>query len=100
MFEQLGYQTSIAPKLSLSEGIEQARLALDSTWIDAANTGDLFEGLAGYRSDMDEERGVMKVTPLHSWHSHYADAFRYLVTGEFRRDNWGPRPAANLGTYA
>lgn len=82
VFEDLGFQTVIAPKLSLLEGIEMTRRTLEHTWIDRENAGTLFEALGQYRSDLNEQTGVTKLTPLHDWASHWADAFRYLVTGD------------------
>lgn len=89
---QLGLEVSIAPKLPLGEGIEQTRRVLEHCWFNADTTEHLREGLAQYRSEYDELRGVHRLTPLHDQASHYADAMRYLATGDrATMASWGPR---------
>jgi len=77
-----GLDVVVAPKLSLAEGIEQTRQFLKRCWFDRENTAFLREGLAQYRSEYDAMRGVHRLTPIHDQASHYADAMRYLATGD------------------
>ena len=101
VFEGRGYQTVIAPNQSLLEGIEGVRLFLPHVWIDQSSCALLFEALSGYRSEYKEDRGVFSVTPLHSWESHHADAFRYLALGDRNVNTWaaGPRDTRGIKTY-
>jgi len=100
VFQSLGVETTIAPSLGLDEGIEQTRRFLKHTWIDRENALTLYEALCGYRSEKDEERQVFKVTPLHSWEAHYADAMRYLAIGDHKTTGFGPRPTYRGAVYA
>ncbi len=96
-FTSMGLDTTIAPKLSLLEGIEMSRRQLSNTWIDSERAGTLYEGLAMYRSDMDETTGVTKIQPVHDWSSHWADAYRYLAIGDrMVYTGWGNRDISGL----
>lgn len=99
VIEDLGYQTTIAPRQSLDEGIEQVRRAIPHMWIDADNAYSVFENLSGYRSEMNELRGVYKATPLHDAHSHGADMVRYMVQGDKTPPGrgFGPRSTGKFG---
>ena len=97
-FHQLGCDTSIVPNQKVHEGIEQVRAMLPNTWFDKAATVTLREALSSYRSEFDEVRGVHRVTPVHDWSSHYADAVRYLALGRgaARPMDWGTRDLSRL----
>lgn len=94
-FHQLGVKTRICPNLRIHEGINQVRDLLPHTWFDRDSTKTLREALVGYRSEFDEVKGVHRLTPVHSWESHYADAMRYYAIGRVA-DQFetfgGPRP--------
>ncbi len=79
----------VAPKLHLDEGIELTRQFLEHCIFDREETRHLREGLSQYRSEFDEIRGVHRVTPIHDAASHYADAMRYLATGDKELEGWG-----------
>jgi hypothetical protein len=68
----------IAPKLSVEDGINAARLLLARCWFDGAKCGRGVEALKSYRQKIDEKRQI-STGPLHDWSSHAADAFRYLA---------------------
>lgn len=71
--------TSIAPKLSVEEGINAARLLIPRCYFDAEKCKDGLEALRQYRKEYDEKLKTFKLRPLHDWASHGADAFRYLA---------------------
>jgi phage terminase large subunit len=81
VFKALGLRTIIAPRQSLHEGIEQVRNLLPHCWFDKDDTRMLREALGAYRSEFDEVRQVHRMTPVHDWSSHWADALRTLATG-------------------
>lgn len=81
VFESLGCDVTIAPKLGEHEQIEMVRALLPHSWFDREKCQILIEALNGYRSEFDEVRGVSRVTALHSWESHYAKAVAYYATG-------------------
>ena len=72
---------SIAPKLSVDEGIQAARLFSRKCWFDAGRCKQGIEALKQYRREYDEKLKAFKQRPLHDWTSHAADAFRYLAVG-------------------
>jgi len=101
VFIALGCDPVIAPRQSVMEGIEAVRRLLRHAVFDAQETVTLREALSSYRSEYDEVRGVHRVTPVHDWSSHYADAMRYLATGEPQdAGHWGPRDMGDMGIYA
>ena len=63
------------------DGIGAARETLARCRFDRRKCADGIEALKQYRSEYDEERKILKPTPLHDWSSHAADAFRYLAMG-------------------
>lgn len=97
VFHDLGCNTVICPNQRIHEGIAQGKSLLKHCWFDRDATRTLVEAMLAYRSEFDEVRNVHKMTPLHDWSSHYADAFRYLAVGRPSNQSWGPRPKANFG---
>lgn len=69
----------IVPSLSLQDGIQAARLALNRCWFDADKTEDGIECLRQYQREYDEDKKVFRDKPRHDWTSHGADAFRMLA---------------------
>ena len=69
----------IVPSLSLQDGIQAARLALNRCWFDAEKTEDGIECLRQYQREYDEDKKVFRDKPRHDWTSHGADAFRMLA---------------------
>lgn len=79
--------TSIAPKLSVEEGINAARLLIPRCYFDAVKCADGLEALRQYRKEFDEKLKTYKLRPLHDWASHSADAFRYLAVSVDKAGN-------------
>lgn len=76
---QLGINFTVAPDLSVMDGIEAVRSTLPKVWIDEEKCKPLIKALEGYRQEFDAKRRVYKPNPLHDQNSHYADAMRYLA---------------------
>ena len=76
----------------VEDGINAVRMTLPMCWFDKERCSQLVEHLRMYRSEFDEKRKVFKTTPLHDWHSHAADAFRYLCVGleQSKPQQWKP----------
>ena len=89
--------TRVVPKLTLSEGIEQARKFIGKCYFDAKKTYTGTEALKLYRYNYDEKLAVPSKKPIHDWASHPADAFRYLAVG-FKPESMNAPPLryANL----
>jgi phage terminase large subunit len=75
----LGIKFTIAPSLSIMDGIEQVRTVFGRLWIDQQHAGGLIKALENYRQEWDAKRKVYKPHPLHDASSHWADAMRYLA---------------------
>jgi phage terminase large subunit len=76
--KQLGINFTVAPDVSIDDGIESVRSALSKIWIDESSCGSLLKALENYRQEYDVKRKVYKSCPLHDWSSHFADCMRYL----------------------
>lgn len=76
--KQLGINFTIAPKVSVMDGIESVRSALSKIWIDDNRCAKLIRALENYRQEYDSKKQVYKDNPLHDKYSHAADAMRYL----------------------
>ena len=83
---------TIAPKLSVDDGIQAARSMIATCWFDAEKCNRGIEALRQYRKDFDEKNKTWRGRPLHDWTSHGADAFRYLAVGYRRANNWSDGP--------
>lgn len=76
--KHLGITFTVAPNISVIDGIESVRSAFSKIWIDETNCKDLIKALENYRQEYDVKRKVYKDNPLHNWASHAADSARYL----------------------
>ena len=74
-----GFRVKIAPKLSVEDGINAARLFMARCAFNEATCKPGIEALEAYQWDYNERMDELKRTPLHNWASHGADAFRYLA---------------------
>jgi phage terminase large subunit len=87
---EAGLNITIAPSLSVADGIQAVRRILPRCWFDKENTKQGLAALRNYRRHYNEKLNVYFDTPLHDWASHYADSFRYLAVGLNEVDNdWG-----------
>ena len=80
---------TIAPKLSVDDGIQAARSMLARCWFDEVKCARGVEALRQYRREFDEKLKSWRGRPLHDWTSHPADSFRYLAVGYRKNDDWG-----------
>ena len=79
--EGLGIKVTVAPKLTIEDGINSVRTMLEACWFDDEKCARGLECLRHYRAEYDEKREVLRLRPIHDWSSHGADAFRYLAVG-------------------
>lgn len=85
----LGCSTVMCPNQSIHEGISAVRDFLPHCWFDREACRTLIEALLAYRSEYDEVKNVHRLTPVHDWSSHWADAMRYLALGRPMQHGWG-----------
>ena len=84
---QLGIRFTLAPALSLADGIDALRRQLPRFWFDAAACAHGIKALRAYRrrwkaGPMQGSQAAQAGSgPLHDWASHAADSLRYAVTG-------------------
>jgi phage terminase large subunit len=76
---QLGINFTVAPNLSVEDGIEAVRTMLSKVYIDKTKCDRLIKGLENYRQEWDNKHKVYKNRPLHDQWSHIADALRYMA---------------------
>jgi phage terminase large subunit len=72
----LGLKFTVAPDMSLPDGIDALRRTLATSWFDADKTGPGLDALRNYRREWDDTNKTYKSHPLHDWSSHATDAAR------------------------
>jgi len=88
---QLGVRFTVAPNISIMDGIEAVRSTLPKMWIDDQKCATLIKSLENYRQEYDIKKKVYRDHPLHDSNSHAADAMRYLcVSLPKTRDGLSP----------
>lgn len=78
VLQDAGLQITVAPRLSIADGIQAVRRMLPNCWFHPKTKAGL-EAIRNYRKEFDEKRQVFYDKPLHDWTSHYADAIRYMA---------------------
>lgn len=78
---QLGIRFTLAPALSLADGIDAVRRRLPRCWFDASFCAAGIKALRAYRRQWRPGQQAAGSGPLHDWTSHAADALRYAATG-------------------
>ncbi|QDY70120.1 terminase large subunit domain-containing protein [Qingshengfaniella alkalisoli] len=97
-FRSLGCTVRAVPDVGLDEGISQVERAIPNMWFDRDNTKMLREAMVAFRSEYDEVKRVHRLTPVHDWARHIADAVRYMVVGRpgtsFQKQNRNTRASS------
>lgn len=70
---------AIVPNLSVQDGIQAARKAIEVAWFDEVRCYEGLEALRQYQREWDEDKKCFREKPRHDWTSHPADAFRMLA---------------------
>jgi hypothetical protein len=102
---QYGVNFEVLDKIPPEEGRDMARRFLASCVFDRAGTKDGRNALMSHRSAYDGKNQTLRLTAVHDWSSHFADAFRYgCQAGDdpmnaHAKVDWG-QYAPNLGGYA
>lgn len=76
--KQLGIKFTLAPNISIEDGIEAVRSSFSKMWIDETKCARLIKAVENYRQEWDDQKKVYKPMPLHNEYSHSCDALRYL----------------------
>lgn len=75
----MGRKVQITANLSLFDGINAARTIFNRCYFDEHKCAEGLQSLRHYRYDIDPESKQLSGRPLHDYHSHAADAFRYFA---------------------
>lgn len=70
---------SIAPMLSVDDGINAVRVLFSRFWFDQTKCAAGLEALRNYAKRYDDKRKTFEERPYHNWASHGADAMRMLA---------------------
>ena len=89
--QKLGIEFTICPNHHVHDGITSFRSMIGRCWFDETNCFDVIEALRVYRTEFDEDKKTFKLSPVHDWSSHPADACRVFaicqdMTGDFSGD--------------
>jgi phage terminase large subunit len=88
VLQEAGLEITVAPRLSIADGIQAVRRLLPRCWFDHKTKPGL-DAIRNYRREYNEKQQVFYDKPLHDWSSHYSDAFRYLAIGlDESDDSW------------
>ena len=101
VLEESGLKISVAPKLSIEDGIQAVRRMIPNCWFNKDTTKYGLECLRNYRRQFNDKLNVYMQSPLHDWSSHCADAFRYLAVGmtsNTYQSNWD-KPLENNNNW-
>jgi phage terminase large subunit len=88
MLQEAGLQITVAPRLSVADGIQAVRRILPKCWFNVPQVRQGLDALRNYRREFDEKRSIFYDKPLHDWASHASDAFRYLAVGISETSSW------------
>ena len=93
MLNDLGVRdTVIVPRIdSVTAGIQQTRIALNTAYFDAEGCKDGLDHLEKYTKEWDKTNGCWKDHPKHDIHSNGSDALRQWGqrAHTLRKDDWG-----------
>jgi phage terminase large subunit len=91
---KLGVRFTVAPKLSIAEGLDSTRRLFARLRFDTRRCTRLVEALSLYQRKWDPVGKVYAEKPLHNWASDYADALRTFAVGyrNPKREHVGRHP--------
>jgi hypothetical protein len=87
----LGRNPRRIPKVSVGDGLQAGRTAINAAVFDAERTETGREGLKAYRREWDDERKTFRDNPVKDWAEHIGSAWRYLGLA-WREEYIRPRP--------
>jgi hypothetical protein len=74
----LGRKPRRIPKVSVADGLQAGRVAINSMVADAEKCAHGLDGLKSYRREWDDERKCFRDTAYKDWAEHIGSAWRYL----------------------
>lgn len=76
---ELGINFTIAPRLTIEDGINAVRTLIPRMWFDRDKCEQGINALINYRKDWNQKAEDWRDKPLHDWSSHASDALRYFA---------------------
>lgn len=76
---ELGIEFTIAPRLTIEDGINAVRSLLPRMWFDRTKCEQGINALINYRKDWNQKADDWRDKPLHDWSSHACDSLRYFA---------------------
>lgn len=98
IIEKQGLKCIVAKRSDLLDGINAGRRLIQKSVFNRPKVENGLNSLRMYRSQYDENKGLLMDKPLHDQHSHPADAWRTLAMG-LRENRQSPRRIGVMGTY-
>jgi hypothetical protein len=74
----LGRKPKRVTKVSVADGLQAGRIAINAAEFDAVRCEKGIEGLKAYRREWDDERKTFRENPVRDWAEHIGSAWRYL----------------------
>lgn len=74
----LGRKPKRVAKVSVADGLQAGRIAINAAEFDADRCAHGIEGLKSYRREWDDERKTFRENPVKDWAEHIGSAWRYL----------------------
>lgn len=78
VLRELGRKPRRIAKVSVADGLQAGRIAINNAVFDAAKCAHGIEGLKAYRRDWDDELKTFRESPVKDWAEHIGSAWRYL----------------------
>lgn len=75
----LGIDFTIAPRLTIEDGINATRLLLNRMWVDSTKCEKAINSLLQYHKSWNDKTQDWGDKPAHDWSSHTCDAVRYFA---------------------
>lgn len=75
---QLGIDFTVLEQIDLQDGIDNVKANFHRIFINESKCKSFINALENYRREYDEAREIYKPKPVHSSHSNFCDALRYL----------------------
>jgi hypothetical protein len=82
-----GVDFTVVPRGTVAAGINRVREILPRCWFDETKCAEGIAALEQYKYTWSADLGVFSKEPEHSKHSHAADAFRVLASGDVDADD-------------
>jgi phage terminase large subunit len=89
IMQNMNLPVRITPRLSISEGINAARMLMNRCYFDQNRCAEGLQALRHYRYDVNPDTKMFSDKPLHDQHSHASDAWRYVAVAlDEQPNNW------------